>query len=82
MLILINAAVKLKKEGGIRQVGRFNFYSNKISFNSAAALLTPLTHKPKSKTPLRPKKNLDGLKPPVVPIYSVFLFYLLTPYTL
>jgi hypothetical protein len=38
--MLINTAVKLKKEGGIKQVGRFNLYGNKISFNSAAALLT------------------------------------------
>jgi hypothetical protein len=39
MLIPTDITVKLKEEGGIRQVGRFNFYGNRISFNSATALL-------------------------------------------
>jgi hypothetical protein len=43
MLIPIDAAAKLKEEGGTRQVGRFNFHGNRISFNSATALLTPST---------------------------------------
>jgi hypothetical protein len=44
MLILTDAAAKFKKKGGgIRQIGRFNFYGNKISFNSAAGLSTLLT---------------------------------------
>jgi hypothetical protein len=40
--MLINVAAKLKKRR-IKQIERFNLRSNRISFNSAAALLTPLT---------------------------------------
>jgi hypothetical protein len=39
----MDITIKLKEERGIRQVKRFNFYSNKIGFNNATALLTPLT---------------------------------------
>jgi hypothetical protein len=40
--MLTDVAAKLK-EGRIKQIGRFNFYGNRISFNSAVALLTFLT---------------------------------------
>jgi hypothetical protein len=59
MLIPTDIAVKLKENKGIKQVKRFKFRSNRIGFNSVAALLTPLIYKPKNKILLRLKKNLD-----------------------
>jgi hypothetical protein len=61
MLMLTDVAAKLKKEGGTRQVGRFNLRGNRISFNSACCRIIDSfnlrKHKPKSEIPLRPKKN-------------------------
>jgi hypothetical protein len=42
MLMPTDAAAKLK-EGGVRQVGRFNLRGDRIGFNNAAASSTPPT---------------------------------------
>jgi hypothetical protein len=54
-------AVKLKKEGEIKQVERSNLCSNRISFNSAYCRVINYfnfyRYKLKSEILLRPKKN-------------------------